>query len=111
MAQIERIAERRLRSRYPVQLEAMCETVGEGRLPFSCRALVISLSTRGAGIFSPQAFAKGSIIRLRIANRANTLSYSRLVRLVHARPTRHNWIFGCEFLSSLTDDQLGELKS
>jgi hypothetical protein len=82
----------------------------ETDFPYSCTALVISLSPNGAGLIAPRAFPRDSTFMITLFNRAKTAHYTRCARLVHGRPvSRGNWIMGCEFQSILEDGEFRDL--
>jgi hypothetical protein len=74
--------------------------------------MILSLSTKGAGLISPVNFERGSTFGLKIRNEAKTVSRTCQAEVVHVRPfTGGNWIIGAEFVERLSREQVQELKT
>jgi hypothetical protein len=81
---------------------------GEDQVPQSARVLNISAS--GVGLQVDGAIENGALLSLELRNTAATFEKTVLACVVHVtRQPQHSWILGCNFIRSISEDDLRAL--
>jgi hypothetical protein len=98
--------ERRVRVRYPANLETTLEPVS-GVAVKRLSGRVRNISANGINLVVPHHFEPGSMLSIDLPGAKGQPSYSVLACVVHATATAENeWTLGCNFSRDLGDDVL-----
>jgi c-di-GMP-binding flagellar brake protein YcgR len=100
------LEERRVRVRYPANLETTLEPVN-GTESIRLSGRVRNISANGINLVVPHHFEPGSMLGIELPGTLGQPSYRVLACVVHATATAEGqWALGCTFARELGDDDL-----
>jgi hypothetical protein len=104
------LTERRAFARIPCDQEIALRPAAD---PQATRwAGVRNISRNGVGLLLSTRLCLGAVLALELRCRNHRFLRTVLGRVVHARPCQHqNWVVGCAFEKSLSDDSLRALQT
>lgn len=98
--------ERRVDSRFSIELEAKCRAVAN-RAGQRWDALIVDLSVSGICMQMSRRFEVGSVLEVFFSNDEEDSAVTHLVRVRWLKSTEKNgWMFGCEFVNTINEDQV-----
>jgi serine/threonine-protein kinase len=101
--------DRRQARRYTCSLQTSGRLLGKHDEP-PWTATIRDISRGGVGLLSNKKFVRGTILVVKLLDRAERFDRPLLVRVVRAIPqAKGEWLLGCTFASKLNDDDLERL--
>jgi hypothetical protein len=105
---VVRVPEQRAAERHPCQARATYQRVNNGTAPKP--ATVVNVSLNGIALQAGAPLAAGELLSLDLSDAAGRAVASPLVCVVRiTSQPGGDWLFGCNFMSELTEEQLRAL--
>src|SRR5262249_10766076 len=104
-------SDQRAAERFPGRASAVFTRVNDAEPPRPARACVVNLSLNGAALHCDTALESGELLNLDLADASGEVIPVPLACVVRVSPLPGDggWLFGCNFLGELSEEQLRAL--